>query len=221
MPAQKIVLPADSTGKAIYTQERTVTGPGTVQLQYVIPSSERVNSGIYRAQTGLHSVSVAATTGTTTGNWWLYNPAGSAVSVALRRVEFAAGAGAASVVIATSPRIMLSRFTFTGTPAGAVITPAKVRSSDPAPTALLRSTQVTSVVTLAGDTYAFLPGIWCQSVSSGGPGVGMTDEWIPDEDAQTVLAPGEGMVCWQPDAGSTGDPRRFVTNLAWTEFTTP
>jgi hypothetical protein len=219
--AQKIVLPADSTGKAIYTQERTVSGPGTVQVQYVISTSERVTSGVYSAQTGLHSVSVAATNGTTTGNWWLYNPSGSTVSVALRRIEFAAGVGAATVAILTAPRIMVSRFTFTGTPAGTAVTPAKVQSAYPTATATLRSTQVTSVVTLAGDLFALLPGIWNQSTSSGGPGVGMASDWTPDDDGQPVLAAGEGLACWQPDAGSTSDPRKFVTNIAWTEFTTP
>lgn len=221
MTAQKIVLPADSTGKAIYTQERTVTGPGTVQVQYVISTSERVTSGVYRAQTGLHSVSVAATNGTTTGNWWLYNPVGSTTSVALRRVEFSMGVGAASVAVLTAPRIMLSRFTFTGTAAGTAVTPAKAQTAYPTATATLRSTQVTSVVTIGADVFAFISGIWNQATGSGGPGVGYAQNWQPEEDGQLVLAAGEGLACWQPDAGSTSDPRRFVTNIAWTEFTTP
>jgi hypothetical protein len=221
MGAQKIILPADSTGKAIYTQERTVTGPGTVQLQYVITASERVLSGVYSAQTGLHSVSATATNGTTTGNWWLYNPVGSTTLISVRRIEFASGSGAASVAIATSPRIQLSRFTFTGTPAGTTITSGKIDSNFPTATAVLKSTQVTSVVTLAGDIFAFLTGIWCQSTSSGGPGAGQTSDWLPDEDGQPVLRAGEGIACWQPDAGSTSDPRRFVTNIAWTEYTVP
>jgi hypothetical protein len=220
MGEQIIQLPADSTGKKVRTQERVV-GANTVQEQYVIVDTPRVRSGVYMAQTGLHSVAAAATNGTSTGNWWLYNPAASGLKIALRRIEFASGSGAAAAVIATSPRIQLSHFTFTGTPGGAAIASRKVDTAYATAAGLLMSTQVTSVVTLTQPFFAFLTGIWNQSTSSGGPGVGFASDWLPEESGQPIIAAGEGIVCWQPDAGTTSDPRRFVTNIAWDEFTTP
>jgi hypothetical protein len=221
MPDQIIQLPADSTGKKIRTQELTVGG-NVVQQQYVIPNSIRVVSGVYIAHTGLHSVVASATNGTSTGFWWLYNPVGSAVKVALKRVEYSSGEGAAAATIATAPRApLLTAFTFTGIPGGAAITPRKADTSFATATALLMSTQVTSVVTLTQALYAFQTGIHCQSTSSGGPSVGLASDWIPPEDGQPILAAGEGIVAYQPDAGTASDPRRFITNIAWEEFTVP
>ena len=219
MPAQKIVLPADSTGKAIYTQERTVTGPGTVQVQYVIETSARVVSGVQIAHTGAHVVQATAQNGTATGFWWLYNLVGSTTLMAFRRCEFASSQGTA-LLTPTAPRIMLKAFTFTGVPGGAAIAARKADTTQPAPAGRLMSTQVTSVVTLAEDLFAFFP-VFNQSSSSGGPATPGVIDWLPDEDGQVVLRAGEGIVCYQPDAGTASDTRRFTTNIAWTEFTTP
>jgi hypothetical protein len=217
MGAQKIILPADSVGKAIHTREITVAGPGVVQQQYVIPISERLNSGVYRAHTGAHVILAAAQNGTSTGFWWLYNTSATVIC-SLRRVQFSSQHGSA-LPTPTSPRIMLQTFTFTGTPAGTAIVPAKTDSGFAAATASLRSTQVTSVVTLAQQFMAFLPVAALTAVGSEAPG---WQDWVPDtEDGEMLLRQNQGIVCWQADAGTTSDTRRFVTNVAWSEFTIP
>ena len=218
MGAQFIQLPADSTGKKIRTQELTV-GADTVQHQYVIPTNERVESGVYLSQTGAHVITAAATNGTSTGFWWLYNPVGSSVLLAVRRCDFMSQM-ATALVTASSPRIVLARFTFTGTPGGAAITPVKVDSAFATPTAILKSTQVTSVVSLVASFFAHLP-FAALSASSGGPSAPGMSMWEPEEDGQMILRAGEGVTCYQPDAGSTSDTRRVVTNIAWSEFTIP
>jgi hypothetical protein len=217
--SSSIILPPNSTGAAIHTRNRTVAGPGSVHEQWVIPRSDRVASGVYIAHTGAHVISAAATTGTTTGFWWLYNPVGSTLLVAFRRAEYTSQMGTA-LVTPTSPRIQLKAFTFTGGPTGTVIAPRKADTTQVAATATLRSTQATATVTLAEDLFAFLPA-WSQSSTSGGPGSATVMDWTPDEDGQTILRAGEGIVCYQPDAGTASDTRRFVTNIAWTEFVVP
>jgi len=222
MGDQIIQLPADSTGKKLRTQE-LVVGSNTVQQEYVIPSSIRVRSGVYAASTGAaHTVQASATNGTSTGFWWLYNPVGSAVKVAVKKIYYSSGEGAAAAVIATAPRApLITHFTFTGTPGGAAITPRKIDTAMPTATALLMSTQVTSVVTLTQAVHAFQTGIHAQSTSSGGPAVGLIDVWDPPEENQIILAAGEGIVAYQPEAAIASDPRRFLTNIVWEEFTIP
>lgn len=218
MGASYVQLPADSTGKKLATRQRTV-GANTVEEQYVIPISERVRSGVYAA-TMLCPVAASATNGTTTGFWWLYNPAASGILMALRRVEYQSQNGSALATV-TSPRLSINLFTFTGgTPSGTAITPGKLDSAYPTPTGLLKSTQATTTVTLGAPVFAFLPA-WSQSGSSGGPSGGTVADWNPAEEGQPVLRAGEGIVCYQPDAGTTSDTRRQIVDIAWCEYTLP
>jgi hypothetical protein len=214
---QGITLNAGSGGLKLHTRERTVSGPGVVQEQYFIPVSERINSGVYLAHTGAHVVLAAAQNGTSTGFWWLYNTSATVI-VGVRRVSFACQHGSV-LVTATSPRIMLQGFTFTGTPAGTAVTPKKADTGYPAATASLRTTQVTSVVTLTEQFYAFLPVVALTAVGVEPPSY---DAYNPDEESgEVLLRQNQGIVCWQPDAGTTADTRRFITNIAFDEFTVP
>lgn len=217
MVQQEIILPPDSTGKSIHTREQTVTGPGVVQDQYVIPISERVNSGVYVAHTGAHVVQAAAQNATATGFWWLYNTSATVI-LGLRRVSFNSQHGSV-LATPTSPRILLAAFTFTGTPAGTAVTPRRADTGFAAATASLRTTQVTSVVTLAEAFYAFLP---TAALTAVGAVPATSDAYNPDEESgEVLLRQNQGVVCYQPDTGTTADTRRFVTNVAWDEFTIP
>jgi len=217
MGDQKITLPPDSVGRSIHTRERTVSGPGVVQEPYVIPISVRVSSGIYLAHTGAHTVQASATNGTSTGFWWLYNPIGSAVIVALRSVNLASQLGSV-LATPTSPRILLNAFTFTSAPSGTAVTPRKADTAYAAATASIRTTQVTSVVTLTEPIWSWM--IYANETAVGGNSPsGSTSAWKEDE--QPVLAAGQGLVLYQPDAGTASDTRRFITNVAWSEYTVP
>jgi hypothetical protein len=83
----------------------------------------------------------------------------------------------------------------------------------------LRTTQVTSAVTLAQQFWAFLPVASATAVAYNPATV---NEFAPDEESgEILLRQNQGVVCWQPDAGTASDTRRFVTNIAWDEFTVP
>jgi hypothetical protein len=216
MGDQEIALPPAGVGRSIHTRERTVSGPGVVQEPYVIPISPRLASGIYLATT-TGVVQASATNGTSTGFWWLYNPGTGGVLVALRSANLASQLGSA-LLTPTSPRILLAAFTYTGTPAGTAVTPRKADTAFGAAVASLRSTQVTSVVTLTQNVWAWFP--YANETAVGGnPPSGTT--YAPKEDEQVVLAANEGVVCYQPDAGTTSDTRVLAWNLAWSEFTVP
>lgn len=185
----------------------------TKHFPRVLPEDNRVRSGVFACQTGIHVVQAAAQAATA-GFWWLINPVGSTVLVALRRVEFMTQIGTV-LNTPTSPRIQLERVTFTGTPTGAQVTPARVRTADGANTATLRTASTGLTLTAGAAIYAFMP-VASQTAGSGiPPGQG---DWNPDNNGMIILAAGEGIVCRQPDAGTASDTRRFVTNIAWEEF---
>jgi hypothetical protein len=216
MPESEIALPPNSGGRSLHTRQRTVTGPGVVQEPYVIPISSRLASGIYIAATS-GVVAATLTNGTSTGFWWLYNTIGSGVSLAVRSVNMACQMGAV-LLTPTSPRIMLQAGTFTGVPAGTNVAPRKADSAYGAATASLRTTQVTSAVTLTQQVWAWLP--YANATAVGGnPPSGST--WMPREDEQLVLAAGECLVCYQPDNGTTSDSRVLTWSVTWSEFTVP
>jgi len=213
----------DSTGRKLHTIS-AVVGASTVEEQVVIVSSARTRVGLYRVATGAHVV-LATAHAATAGFWWLINPIGSGVAMSLKRVAFMSQHGSV-LATPTSPRIMLERFTFTGTASGASITPSRrVRTAvaglaaDAAPVGSLRTASTGLTLTAGESLRQFLTVAALTAVAAVPPG---EDDHAPDvEDEETILSAGEGIVCRQADAGTTGDTRRFVTNLAWEEFTAP
>jgi hypothetical protein len=214
----------DSTGARMQTTTKTVNAQ-TVHRQVVSNASQRTRVGFYRVHTGVFLVQAAAHAATV-GFWWLINPVGSTVAVSVKKVSFASQHGTA-LATPTSPRITLERVTFTGTASGAVVTPAKrVRTSVAGLTAEATNvaslrTASTGLTLTAGEVYkAFLPVFAVTATVATGPAG--TDDYDPSlEDDELVLAAGEGIVCRQPDAGTTSDTRRCVFNVTWEEFTAP
>lgn len=213
----------DSTGKLLRTVS-TVVGGDLVEEQVVVVTSARTRTGMYRASTGAHVV-LAPAHAATAGFWWLLNPVGSGVAVALKRVVFMSLHGSV-LATPTSPRIILERVTFTGTASGAQVAPSRrVRtavaglSADATPVGSLR-TASTGLALTAGEAFRqFFPVAALTAVGAVPPAV---DHHNPtSEDEEIVLAAGEGIVCRQADAGTTGDTRRFITDVVWEEFTAP
>lgn len=208
-------LPPNSTGVKMRTRNRTV-GANSIEEQYIISQRERVVSGVYLAQTGAHLVQAAADTAPA-GRWFLFNPVGSTLLVALRRVEFMSQLGSALVAV-TSPRITLKLFTATGTASGASVTPGKTRSTAAAATATLRTANTGLTITSGADVFSFLPTASATAVGYAAPAAA---DWNPDEDGMIQLGAGEGVFLTQSDAGTASDTRRYVTNIAWEEYTLP
>lgn len=210
-----IQLPADSTGKMVRTRNRTV-GANSIHEQYFIEQRQRVVSGVYLAQTGAHVVQASADTAPA-GRWFLFNPVGSAVLVAFRRLEFASQ-HASVLATPTSPRITLKLFTATGTASGAAITPGKQDSTAPTATATLRTANTGLTITSGADIFSAMPTAALTAVGAAAPAA---IDWNPDDDGMPVLRAGEGLYLTQSDAGTSSDTRRYVTNIAWEEFTLP
>lgn len=179
---------------------------------YVIPVSERILRGVYSAS--LLSTVQAAADAAGAARWFLYNPLSSTVGVAVREVAFRSHI-ASILATPTSPRLMLSRFTYAGTPTGALAAPAQRRSTDPAPAAQVRTVSAGWTVTSAADVRAFLPVAAATAVGIAAPG---EDTWQLASDAAIVLAAGEGLMLRQPDAGTVADTRRCIFNVSWEEF---
>lgn len=180
------------------------------------------NTGDYRAVT-LALAHAAAADAATGGRWWLINPVGSSVAIAVLRVMIYHGFTAAAAQL-TIPRITLERFTFTGTASGASLTPSKrVRTAtqgqtvDAAAAGSVR-TASTGMTIAAGEVeHAWLPPTALTAVGA------VANSWSyygvseRGEDA-LILAPGEGLVCRQADASATG--RSWLNTIDWSEFTT-
>jgi hypothetical protein len=218
-----IQVAPNSTGAKLRTVSSTV-GANTVHEQFVITTSPRTRVGQWLANAGAFTVQAGGHTATS-GFWWLINPVGSSVAVAVRRVRFVSQMGGVTAT-PTSPRITIERMTFTGTASGAVVVPAKrVRTAiagevaDPTNTATIRTASTGLTITAGEVIRAFFPVASATAVGFTAPAV---DEWYPiAESGQLILAPGEGIVARQPDAGTSSDTRRITFDLTFEEYTAP
>lgn len=179
--------------------------------QLLVTDSLRNRSGVYVATSGLISALAAAQT-TTAALAYFLNPVASTKVVALRRVETHSMAVAASAAVT---RLVVNRFSFTGTFAGSEIIPVKADTTMVAHSARFSTVSTGMTMTLVGAAYTFF---LMSVITAAGVAVPVLLEWEPDEEGMIVLRPGEGVYFQQPDAGVASDPRRIAINLAWEEF---
>jgi hypothetical protein len=203
---------ASNTGAKIRTQVRTV-GANSVEEHYFIPISKREIKGVYYfAATAAQSVQASAQNGTSTGFFWWELPSGSNVKARLRKFEVVFEQGAAPTADhLTLPRIVLARYTFTGTASGASITPAKRASGDSGNVSNVRTAVTGQTVTVGAVVMTYLPPGIDFATAVGQNVVSKVNEpYAPqNEDEFIELAAGEGLLLYQPDAGTTSDVRRF------------
>lgn len=216
--AAKIQLPSDAanTGPKTRTQTRVV-GADTVHETFVVVTSQRSYTGLYWTAVGNLTLPTAVQTGTTSGNWWLFNPIGSTIKTGVRRwsnsIQFAALA-----VDLVPGQFRISRFTYTGTPSGAAITVAKRANSDATPQTSFRSAMTGMTITLIATVWEEQGPILPLATGSGvvcGPYQGI--ERDPNEDGEIILAAGEGLVHWSALALTTAN-RRLTSNIGFSEF---
>lgn len=219
--ADKVILPLDTgnTGKKVRTQTRTV-GADSVHEHFFIPTSKDSKTGLYRAHSGILTIPTAAHNGTTTGHLWLFNPIGSTIKTRLRRLREVMQVISGAIDL-TAPRSLYSLFTYTGTPSGATITPAKRDSTDAAPQTSLRTASTGMTCTLGASVRGALVPSINATLASATIQVNLMPcifpPWDPDEEECVVLRAGEGIVLWAADASTTANRRLFV-DLAWEEF---
>lgn len=205
MATDNIPYPADpgTIGRREATRSKTEDAV-TKQWPRVIVEDNRTRSGVYYGSPAIITVQASAH-GAGAGFFWLINPVGSTVVVAVRRMRFASQHGTA-LATPTSPRIVAELFTFTGTASGATVTLAKRRTSDAAATASLRTANTGMTQTAGAIICSWLPVAALTAVGTATPAF---DEWAPPLEDQCVLGAGEGLRFYQPDAGTASDTRRM------------
>ncbi len=228
--ASSVRIPDDSgnTGPRVQTQRETIGGE-EVHAHFFIKRAQAKVLGVYRLSTALQSVQASAHNGTSTAFAWLHVPtaiSGKSVRIRQARAEFN-NIGVTSMP--TVPRVSLARFTFTGTASGATIAGAKLSAAFPTPVLDTRSAVTGLTVTLDPTPGSLLAsvltpaGLLAGTATSFAPHPSIV-QWLLDgsqtEDEYIVLAPGEGVVLYQPDAGTASDSRRFIANFLWDEIDT-
>jgi len=204
-------LPDDSanTGKKIQTQSETI-GADIVHAHYFVTRSRRKLVGIYNFGTALQSVQAAAQDAVATGFLWWQLPAGATVRARLRHLSLAFSC-LTEVDHLTTPRVVLARFTFTGTASGANVAAALRHSLDTAMASFLRTAVTGMTVTLGNVAFASIVPALLLTTSGLVFATSEAQEFRPtDEEDYLDIAPGEGFVLYQPDAGTTTDGRRFT-----------
>lgn len=228
--AANIRIPDDSgnAGPRIQSQREQIGGVD-VHSHFFIQRAQAKVLGVYRAATGLLSVSASAHNGTSTAFAWLHVPTaitGKAVRIRQMRVEFN-NVGVTAMI--TVPRIGLARFSFTGTASGAAVAGARLATAYPVPVLDTR-TAVTGLTCTLDPTPGSLlsevvtpAGLLAGTAANFVPHPSIT-QWLLDgsaqEDEYVVLNPGEGLSLYQLDAGTASDSRRLVANWIWDEIDT-
>lgn len=210
---------ASNTGKRVQAQYETIGG-SVVYAPYVITRSKRKLTGVYMFSPGTFSVQAVAQDATATGFVWLEVPSGATIRARLRRLQVAFSAGATETDHVTVPRVSLARFTFTGTASGSSASVAKRNSGDDANVANARLAVTGMTVTLGSIAWSALTPV-IQFTTSGalwGGGPVFDFNAGDDEEEYIDLAATEGLVLYQPDAGTGSDGRRFVVSGRWDEY---
>jgi hypothetical protein len=170
-------------------------------------------TGLYFASSGILTIQAAAH-GATAGFMWLINPIGSGVTLYFRKCNFTSATTTALVTI-SSPRVTVERMTFTGVSSAAPIAAAKRATSDATPKGLV-VLATTGLTPTAGNIVSAFAVVNNQTaVGTTQPTEQIID--TKDDDGLLQLAPGEGLVWRQADAGTASDTRKANIDLKWEE----
>lgn len=215
-----IRLPDDSgnTGKKVQEQSESIGGD-TVYAPYIIQRRQARILGIYRLCMSQLAILATAHTVTATAFLYAFNPTTNTTkNLRVRRIW---GHSLHSSVLATptAPRVIASRFTFTGTPSGAALVPDKLASAYAASSAYLSAAITGATVTKVSDIGAMGVAAALTAVSAV---PGAPDGYILDamgvEDEFEVLAAGEGIAVWQDVNGTASDTRKAQLNMLYDEI---
>lgn len=174
--------------------------------------------GLYYA-TSPAIVYTTAADGATGGDIWVVNTSNTVV-VSLRSVRFTALLDSLAL-LTNLPAIRMERMTFTGTPSGAQITPAKRDSTDPTNTATVRTASTGMTITAGAAIETFTPptadvigGLLAVNATASIP---VEQLFVSDIDSAIVLRQNEGIVFRQNTAGNATENRQYWVNIVWEE----
>lgn len=190
---------------------------GSVSVTGSITVAPRSLRGVYHANAGIFAVNAAAHAAKA-GYFWIVNTHAT-ITVAIRRIYFLSVQGVLSI-LTNSPSFTVERMTFTGSPSGAQVVPAKRDSLDPTNTGTLRTASTGMVITPGAAAHAFTShstaGLVSLNVSTQTP---VDQVWPTEVDADEflVLRAGQGIVVRQATAGSVGENRSVRIDVTWEE----
>lgn len=192
------------------------TSPASTPAAGGVTNSRTTSVGSY-AVAGPQINATAAADAANVGKQWLVNPVGSGKFLALKRAHFGAGLnGALAVALAAAPQMQLTRFSFTGTPSGAIAAAAKRATADATPVGSLLTASTGMTITAIAPIYTYNIAQILSVVGEYSPPLAVLDFRIED---QIILAPGEGLMIRQASAGAAASEARFLqVDWAWEEF---
>lgn len=188
------------------------------QVITVIPGRRSLR-GVYFAALGPITYTTAADAATG-GDVWLVNTSASVVAY-LKHLRFTVVLQDLAL-LPQLPTIRLERMTFTGTPSGTLITPAKRDSADLANTATVRTTSTGMVITAGAAIDSYSPaasdvvgGLLAANAAAAVPSEQVLDLTLDD---YIVLRQNEGVVLRQHTAGAATENRFYWANFNWEEI---
>lgn len=184
----------------------------------VIPG-KRSLLGLYYATSGPIAYTTAADSATG-GDLWLVNTSNTVV-VYLRSVRFTSLLDSLAI-LTNLPTIRMERMTFTGTPSGTSVTPAKRDSLDAANTGTIRTAATGMTITAGAAIESFSPptadvigGLLSVNATASIP---VEQLFVGDLDSFITLRQNEGIVFRQNTAGNATENRMYWLNLVWEEI---
>ena len=214
-----ITLPIDTSnaGKNIRTETKVIGGT-TVHEQFVVPNYALTITGKYFFSSSQQSVQTSAQDGTSTAFFWLENPIGGTITAQIRRASIDCSAAAATAA-PTAPVVSFTKFTFTGSAAGAAVVPLPFQTAGVANQLSIRTAVTGMTVTKVADVCGFnVPAILTAVGQYRGQEELLTESSSYGRQSELEIAPGEGLVIWQSVAGTASDPRRFNVQVEWFEI---
>lgn len=209
-----VKIPDDSpnSGKKVHTATRVV-GPDTVHEHVVRVAYPDDIAGAYYVHSGQLAIQ-AASHAADDGFAFLVNPIGSGLAGRMRRLRFIAHPKS-STARPSSPEIRIERFTFTGTPSGATVTPAKRRTGDAVNLLTWRTANTGMTITPVAVVRGYLVPLVPTGVTTSQPSEAV---WEPlGEEGELELAEGEGLMVRQHSAGEAADDRIIIVDGTWLE----
>lgn len=215
------VAPVTVGGRASNAAPTAVSTDGDVVNNWLtlngtqrVYASRRRRTGLYYANLGNTTITAAAD-GATVGRFWLVNNTGSTVFGALRKVYYTMTTTTGLLTI-SSPSFTVERITFTGTPSGASITPAKRDSSDATASLTIRTASTGMTITAGAAAHGFQ--VTAALATTSNAAAPQIFPFTNDEDEYLILRAGEGIVIRQATAGTVADTRIANFDIQWEEF---
>lgn len=184
----------------------------------VVPGRRSLR-GLYYATSGAIAYTTAADAATG-GDLWIVNTSPTVIAY-IREVRFTSNIAALALLTAL-PRIHMERITFTGTPSGAQITPARRDSTDLANTATVRTANTGMTITAGAVIKSFSPpssdligGLLAANATSAVP---VEQIFLGDLDSYIVLRQNQGVVFRQATGGSLTENRVYQIDFNWEEI---